>query len=1058
MKTQANSPLLRYVAELSILLLLLTTAVGPTPAKATSAPAVYTYDFEGSVGGEWSPAQTSGTPTGRRFLGEFGAEQATLTLNNLPPHLAVTLSFDFYAIRSWDGNQEQNEEGEPVGPDRFAVSVTDGPTLLDTTFANGDDAVQAYPGAYPDAAYPAHSGASEINTLGYTFFEDAVPFDAVYKLHFTFQHSGPSLQVEFSGIGLQERDDEAWGLDNVVVRLTEQATVYTDDFESATATPWTPAREDITPSGQRFLGEFGAEQVTLTLPDLPAHTAVTLTFDLYLIRTWDGNIDPDIFDVTVNGGPTLLHTTFTNNTGVNYQPQAYPGAYPDAANPPYTGASTIGALGYLPPEEPAQDAVYRLRFTFTHNSPVLQVTFAGIGLQQIEDESWGLDNVIVSLDGDVTYADTFDGTGWPTTRTDVTPSGRHFLGQFGAETVTLPLNNLPPHTELTLTFDFYAIETWDGNDDYWGPDIFDLRVAGGPTLLHTTFANAELPQAYPGSYPEASNPRYTGASEVNTLGYPTDGGWWGDAVYRLTFTFAHTNSSVQFSFSGIGLQELTDESWGLDNVTVHADAQEIYTNDFETAAPSAWSKTVLDITPAGRGFLGQWGAETVSLTLDDLPAHSYITLAFDFYAIQTWDGNQEVNQWGTPVGPDLFDLSVADGPTLLHTTFSNTENGGLPDGQQGPYLQAYPGVYPGASNVPGSGASEIDTLGYWWDGDAVYKLSFTFAHTSSDLQINFAVIGTDDSESWGLDNVKVIVSTSAPQLFVSSQSSARAGNVAFRDEDILAYDFSTATWTMVFDGSDVGVTKDVDAFAFRNDGALFLSFNAPTAVSGLGMVDDADIILFTPTRLGNDTAGSFTWLLHGADVGLTSDGEDIDAIGFTTDGHLVVSTIGDFTTPTASGRDEDLFRLDNATFGTPSSGVWQLFFDGSQAGLANEDVNGLWIDNATGALYLTVKDSFAFNNVPIDADDIFVCTPRQGGACTYQLFWDSDARNFGAENLDSIGLGPLPATFMASGQAHSQEAVTAEEAIADDDSDDLDPEDLTLEEAANHLFLPLVER
>lgn len=1057
MKTQTKRPISLIVTGLSVLLLLCTAVLtAPVQAAAPTVGAgqvpVYTNDFEGAVGAEWSPASTSVTPSGRGFMGEFGAETVTLTLNDLPLHVAVTLSFDFYAIRTWDGNQEFNEEGELVGPDFFNVSVVDGPTLLHTTFANNPD-LQAYPGAYPVASYPAHSGASEINTLGYVFFEEETPFDAVYKLHFTFAHAGDALQVQFSGIGLQALADESWGLDNVVVRLAEQTTVYAETFEGAAETVWGPTRYDITPTGRRFLGQFGAEPVTLTLSDLPAHEEVTLAFDLYLIRTWDGNVDPDIFDVSVNGGPTLLHTTFTNNTGVNYQPQAYPDTYPGADNPPYTGVSEVGALGYLPFDAVTQDAVYRLRFTFAHSGPVLQVNFAGIGLQAIEDESWGLDNVVVNVDGTVAYANNFEGTPWPVTRTDRTPSGRGFLGQFGAETLILALDNLPPHSEVTLAFDFYAIATWDGNDDYWGPDIFDLRVEGGPTLLHTTFANADLPQAYPGSYPEASNPRQSGANEVNTLGYPVEG-WMGDAVYKFNFTFPHTGSALRIYFAGIGLQELPDERWGLDNVAVHADVQAVYANDFETAAPSIWSKTVQDVTPSGRGFLGQFGAETVTLALADLPAHSYVTLAFDFYAIQTWDGSQEFNQWGTPVGPDIFDLSIGDGPTLLHTTFSNTEYGGLPGDQWGPYLQAYPGAYPGASYAPGAGASAIDMLGYAWDGDAVYKLNFTFPHTGNDLQVNFAVSGTDDSEGWGLDNVKVVVrNTPAPQLFVSSHSSARAGDVAFRDEDIVAYDFGANTWRMVFDGSDVGITKDVDAFAFRPDGSLLLSFNGPTNVPGLGQVDDSDIVQFMPTQLGSDTAGSFVWVLHGADVGLTTDGEDIDAIGFTADGQLIVSTIGDFNTPTASGRDEDLFRLDNATLGTPSSGVWQLFFDGSQVGLANEDVNGLWIDTATGELYLTVKDSFAFSNVAIDSDDIFVCTPAQGGACTYWHFWDSDGHDYGAENLDGIGLGTPPPSFVASVQASDTTASTADELAVDADSDDLN-----LEELSNQIFLPVIKR
>jgi hypothetical protein len=259
---------------------------------------------------------------------------------------------------------------------------------------------------------------------------------------------------------------------------------------------------------------------------------------------------------------------------------------------------------------------------------------------------------------------------------------------------------------------------------------------------------------------------------------------------------------------------------------------------------------------------------------------------------------------------------------------------------------------------------------------------------------------------------------------------------------------------MLFDSSDVGVTKDVDAFAFRDDGSLLLSFNASTNVPGVGQVDDSDIVEFIPTKLGSYTAGAFALYLRGADVGLTTDGEDIDLIDFGAGGQLVISTIGDFATSTVSGKDEDLIQLDDATFGNPSSGVWSLFFDGSTVGLANEDVNGLWIDPGTGERYMTVKDQFAFDEVLIDSDDIFICTPTNSGVsktCAYRLFWDSDQHDYGSENIDSIAFGVLPPSFMPAVQAGNIAPMTPEEAAADSDSDDQD-----LEEVRSIIFLPLV--
>jgi hypothetical protein len=57
-------------------------------------------------------------------------ETITLTLHDLKPHTLVTVAFDLYILKSWDGNNQT------YGPGRWALRVQNGPTLLDTTFSN----------------------------------------------------------------------------------------------------------------------------------------------------------------------------------------------------------------------------------------------------------------------------------------------------------------------------------------------------------------------------------------------------------------------------------------------------------------------------------------------------------------------------------------------------------------------------------------------------------------------------------------------------------------------------------------------------------------------------------------------------------------------------------------------------------------------------------------------------------------------------------------------------------------------------------------------------------
>lgn len=187
------------------------------PACASAGPVVYGNDFEGSVGLEWSHTLTDTTPSGRRFLGQFGAEALTLTLPCLPLHTGVVVSFDLYVIRSWDGNMiTKPSSGETIGPDVWDVSVVGGPLLLRTTFTNWLDFTQAYPGSYPGGDHDAQTGAAEVNVLGYMYMLEG-PKDAVYRLSFVFPHTASALTLNFQAAGLQSMEDESWGLDNVRV-------------------------------------------------------------------------------------------------------------------------------------------------------------------------------------------------------------------------------------------------------------------------------------------------------------------------------------------------------------------------------------------------------------------------------------------------------------------------------------------------------------------------------------------------------------------------------------------------------------------------------------------------------------------------------------------------------------------------------------------------------------------------------------------------------------------------------------------------------------------------
>lgn len=266
-----------------------------------------------------------------------------------------------------------------------------------------------------------------------------------------------------------------------------------------------------------------------------------------------------------------------------------------------------------------------------------------------------------------------------------------------------------------------------------------------------------------------------------------------------------------------------------------------------------------------------------------------------------------------------------------------------------------------------------------------------------------------------------LISTATPTavasdavIYFSTSSGGVVDGITYADEDILAFDRATDSFVLIFDGSDVGESFDINALFIESDGTILMSFFSPTSLPDLGTVDRSDIVRFTPSTLGDVTEGTFSWVLDGSDVGLDAVSENIDAIARTADGNLVVSTYGNFSVEGLSGSDHDLFLFTATALGTETTGSWTLYFDGSDVGFntAQEDLAGLWIDIDTGVLYLNTADNFDLtgtNQLTGDENDIFSCTPITLGtetACTFATIWDGALNGLDAP-LDGLSLGSV---------------------------------------------------
>lgn len=201
---------------------------------------------------------------------------------------------------------------------------------------------------------------------------------------------------------------------SVSVNVAQGADIY--DMGDVPGDEWSDPDTDTSPNGIPLLGEFSNQTVTLTLENLPPHGMVRVAFDLFIMRSWDGNqvewpgdlvlsrpmsvnsvVGPDHWSLQADGN-YLLETTFANWSDMGFY-QSFPENYPGGSYPAQTGASAVNDLGYIMPTYGNQDSTYQLSYTFDHDTDKLVLDFTGSGLQPIEDESWGLGNVRVTLFG-----------------------------------------------------------------------------------------------------------------------------------------------------------------------------------------------------------------------------------------------------------------------------------------------------------------------------------------------------------------------------------------------------------------------------------------------------------------------------------------------------------------------------------------------------------------------------------------------------------------------------------------------------------------------------------
>ena len=261
----------------------------------------------------------------------------------------------------------------------------------------------------------------------------------------------------------------------------------------------------------------------------------------------------------------------------------------------------------------------------------------------------------------------------------------------------------------------------------------------------------------------------------------------------------------------------------------------------------------------------------------------------------------------------------------------------------------------------------------------------------------------------------------ANRILVSAIANGTVNGLSYTDDDVIAYDLINDTWQILFDGSAFGISADINAISITSIGNLLFSLAQSQNVPGLGVIDDSDLLLFTPESPTDFSNGTLSHYFDGSDVELTTGGEDITAVSALPDGGLAISVRGTFIAGGVSARDEDVVLFTPLQTGPDTSGSWSLLFDGSQNSLSTsaENIGGLAATD--DYLLLNTLGNFSVPDATGNRNSILQCLSLDrstvSSQCTYSVLdifpGDELNRNINALHTTLSPAVPVPPTSVA---------------------------------------------
>ncbi|MEZ6197424.1 MAG: PKD domain-containing protein [Planctomycetota bacterium] len=284
------------------------------------------------------------------------------------------------------------------------------------------------------------------------------------------------------------------------------------------------------------------------------------------------------------------------------------------------------------------------------------------------------------------------------------------------------------------------------------------------------------------------------------------------------------------------------------------------------------------------------------------------------------------------------------------------------------------------TNLSGGGATS-----FFWDfGDGTTSTAASPSHTyllGGNFTVSLTATGPGGSAvETKINYIQVRTILSDDDLYLSFDAATTVPGVgAVGPEDVVRYDVATGAWSMVIDGSDLGLAgNDITGFHAFGNGQFLFSIGTTQNVPGVFFgpngfeVTPNDILYFIPTSTGTNTAGFLYFVFDGSDVGLDGANEAIDGLFHDGVQFLAMSTIGATTTDTtAPTAGQDVLVFDVQSFLFVTVGTFSFAFDGSDLGLGttSENIDALHFDASLG-MYVSTEGALNASGVTGDQNDL----------------------------------------------------------------------------------------